>query len=227
MSIEQPQSHHAEALQARLRAERRGTPFLVFREEGGSQRIMPLPASRQRVTIGRRSGNDLALTWDPEVSGLHAALELLGSDWTLIDDGLSRNGSYVNGSRLTGRRRLKDGDALRFGKTAIIYRQPSHTPTTYPTATPRASPPTRPLSDTQRRVLIALCRPLRESAHASPATNREIAQQLFLSVDAVKVHLRALYERFAIQDLPQNRKRARLAALALESGLVSPRDLWD
>ena len=34
-----------------------------------------------------------------------------------MDDGLSRNGTFVNGERLSGRRRLTDGDTLRFGGT--------------------------------------------------------------------------------------------------------------
>jgi hypothetical protein len=43
-------------------------------------------------------------------------------------------------------------------------------------------------------------------------------------VDAVTAHLRALFERFGLEHLPQNQKRARLAATALVSGLVTPRD---
>ena len=34
-------------------------------------------------------------------------------DWTVVDDGLSRNGTYVNGERIHGRRRLVDGDTPR------------------------------------------------------------------------------------------------------------------
>ena len=60
---------------------------------------------------------------------------------------------------------------------------------------------------------------------ATPATNREIADELYLSVDAVKAHLRTLFEKFDVGGLPQNQKRARLAALALRDGTVSPREL--
>ena len=82
------------------------------------------------------------------------------------------------------------------------------------------------VTDTQRRVLVALCRPFREgSEFASPATNKQIAEEVFLSVDAVKANLRALFERFEVGDLPQNQKRVRLAELALRSGVISPRDL--
>jgi hypothetical protein len=82
------------------------------------------------------------------------------------------------------------------------------------------------VTDTQRRVLVALCRPFREgSEFASPATNKQVADEVFLSVDAVKANLRALFETFDVGDLPQNQKRVRLAELALRSGVISPRDL--
>ena len=48
---------------------------------------------------------------------------------------------------------------------------------------------------------------------------------MFLSVDAVKTHLRTLFQRFEIGDLPQNQKRARLVECAFQWGLVSERDL--
>lgn len=106
------------------------------------------------------------------------------------------------------------------------------------TATPRAQAPTpphrgrrhsaatRPLSETQRKILVALCRPFRDSTFATPATNQEVANELFLSVEAVKTHVRSLYLRFGIEELPQNQKRARLAWDALQSGLMSARELW-
>ena len=46
-----------------------------------------------------------------------------------------------------------------------------------------------------------------------------------LSVEAVKTHLRTLFQRFGVEDLPQNAKRARLVELAFETGVVVPRDL--
>ena len=83
------------------------------------------------------------------------------------------------------------------------------------------SPPTGP-----RRVLIALCRPFAGGdPWARPATNKDIAAELFLSVAAVKTHLRALFGRFGIEDLGQNEKRLRLAELAFQAGLVSMEDV--
>ena len=70
------------------------------------------------------------------------------------------------------------------------------------------------ISAAQRRVLLALARPvLAEVSSRRPATNRHIAEELFLSIDAVKTHLRALTVKFGIADLPQNRKRVRSSSL--------------
>ena len=77
----------------------------------------------------------------------------------------------------------------------------------------------------QRRALIALCRPFKDSAYATPATNQQIADELVVSVDAVKSTLRALFEVFGVDDLPQNQKRASLALQALRTGVVSRREL--
>ena len=218
-----PHASSPAELKARLEAERRGAPFLLYRDAEGRQHIAELDADVARLTIGRRADSDVALAWDAEVSRVHAELERVGRDWALIDDGLSRNGSYVNGARMLGRHRLEDGDRLCFGETVVLYRDPgdgnSHSTSPLP-----ASALTMPLTPTQHKVLIALCRPVNESAFASPATNREIAEEIFLSVDAVKAQLRVLFERFGLQDLPQNQKRARLAASTLVGGLLSPRD---
>jgi hypothetical protein len=210
-------------LKARLAAERRGVPFLLYRDAGGTQRILDLDPAAAPVTVGRRDDNALALPWDAEVSRVHAELEPVGADWVLIDDGLSRNGTYVNGDRLTGRRRLRDGDRLCFGETAVRFHAATDE-ASMSTASVAIGRTDLHLTETQRRLLIALCRPLKDTAYAAPATNREIAEEVHLSVDAVKAHLRVMFERLGLDDLPQNQKRARLAAVALVDGLVRQHD---
>ena len=82
------------------------------------------------------------------------------------------------------------------------------------------------LSEAQRRVLLALCRPYKTAgAFVSPATNSQIAAELYLSVDAVKTHMRVLFDKFGVDDLPQGQKRAKLVERAFQTGLVSERDL--
>jgi len=211
-------------LKERIEAERKGVPFCVYQDGDGNQLLVELEPFGERVTIGRNAENDLALTWDREVSRLHAQLERVHSQWTLMDEGLSRNGSYVNGERISGRRRLRDGDRLCFGATLVAFRLPTQEES-MSTQVGGASETAVHLSPTQRLVLVALCRPLATSAFEPPATNKDIAGELHLSVDAVKAHLRMLFERFGLENLPQNQKRARLAASALVNGVVAPHDL--
>ena len=215
-------------LKARLEAERGGTPFLLYTDDTGAQRIVSLGPDRLRVLVGRSTRVDVCLGWDTDVSRVHAELEQLGGVWTIADDGLSRNGTFVNGERVRGRRRLTERDILKFGATTIVFREPPEAPRAGATMVtlPADAQPGVALSPAQRRVLLALARPyLAGGAFATPATNRQIADELYLTVDAVKTHLRALWVKFGIQGLPQNAKRARLVELALQRGEISSRDL--
>ena len=204
-------------LAERLQAERASAPFLLHLDGEGRQRIVELEDA-ERLSIGRQAASDVPLTWDSEVSRLHAVLERVSGEWTLCDDGLSRNGSFVNGERLRGRRVLADGDSITVGRTLIVYRSgpPAEVPTTT-RATTHLKPPD--LSAAQLRVLEALC----DDRYGAPPSNRELAEELFLSVDTVKSHLRELFRAFAVPDLPQNRKRAELVRRAHELGLVQRR----
>lgn len=214
-----------EELRQRIEAERRGTPFLVYRTGADEQAILDLGAAGQRITIGRRPSNDVVLDWDSEVSRVHAAIEQIGDEWTVVDDGLSHNGTHVNGQRVTSRQRLHDGDLLSIGTTVIAFRAPSEGSASRPTVTAIGPHIGELLTPAQRRVLVALCRPFKDSAYATPATNRQIADELVVGVDAVKSTLRALFEVFDVDDLPQNQKRASLALQALRSGVIIRRDL--
>jgi DNA-binding CsgD family transcriptional regulator len=198
--------------------------FLVYRDDENRQRTFALDPVEERVRIGRGAAADLRLAWDREVSRIHAELERLGGSWALVDDGLSANGTFVNGERILGRRRLESGDELRMGTSRLVFRSMSQEGSL--TLVPALEGPPVELSPMQRQVLIALCRPYhRPATQGIPATNQRIADETNLSIAAVKSHLRALFEKFAIADLPQNQKRARLAGLAFERGVLSDRDL--
>jgi predicted component of type VI protein secretion system len=199
-------------------------PVLVYRDDTGAQRFFPLEG-RTSLTIGRSSGCDVRLAWDERVSRVHAGLDLVGHDWTLVDDGLSRNGTFLNGDRLNGRRRLRDGDTFVLGSTSFRFRDTSRA-TTQLTKVGEQLVTSASLSPTQRQIVIALCRPYKhDDPYATPASNQQIADELFLSVDAVKTHLRILFQKFQIEDLPQNQKRVKLVERVLGLGLVSRRDL--
>jgi len=211
-------------LKAVIEAERSGAPFLYWRDDAGTLQILRLAEDRWRVTVGRRMDADIPLPSDPEVSRAHALLEWVGGQWTVVDDGLSRNGTFVNGSKVLGRQRLSDRDGLCFGQTRLVYREPTDPEAAVSTARANDNPSAIPLSPAEREVLIALCRPVNDSPFATPATNRDIADETFRSVDSVKAHLRVLFDRFQIGDLPQNAKRARLVERVLVEQVLKPRD---
>jgi pSer/pThr/pTyr-binding forkhead associated (FHA) protein len=171
-----------------------------------------------RITVGNDDGNDIALGADGTVSGLHAAFERFGSGWCVIDLG-SRNGTYVNGERILGPRALRPGYEVLVGATRLVFRDDSgaRERTTIAAVAPPA------LTDRERDVLLALCRPVVSGELLNePATVRAIAEELVLTEDAVKKHLRRLYEKFHITERPA---RGRLANEAIRRGAVSLGDL--
>jgi pSer/pThr/pTyr-binding forkhead associated (FHA) protein len=212
----------ATELRALLSAQRKGTPLVALRDHDGTLRTLALPddgISR----LGRRGEMDLAIAWDGEVSGLHAELQSIRGEVTIVDDGLSTNGTFVNGHRINGRQRLRDGDRIRVGRTILAFRC---APTRHVPATVTANETDEiPLTAGQRRVLVALCRPLHgDVPTATPATNNEIADEVHLSIDTVKMHLRALFAKFGLSALPQNEKRVQLAYRAITLGIISPHE---
>jgi pSer/pThr/pTyr-binding forkhead associated (FHA) protein len=212
-------------LQARLEAERSGAPFVLFRDGDGRQQLVRLPADGSEVVIGRQPDQGIELAWDPQVSRVHAVLERIGGVWTVEDDGLSRNGTSVNGTPITGRRRLRDEDVVTCGSVSLQFRSPEPAGVGETLKADGGGADPTGLTPAQRRVLVALCRPLRDAPHGSPATNKQIAAELTISVDAVKTHLRRIAELLELGELPQNRKRAELAWKALSTGVITPREL--
>jgi len=209
-------------LKARIGAEARGEPFLMLRDGEGAQRLYDL-GEAFRMTLGRDASNDIPLDWDREASRVHTLLERFSDEWSVVDDGRSRNGTFVNGERLHGRRRLRDGDVLRVGRTLLVFRDPAGGESLRTLPSDDSEPPR--LTEAQRRVLVAVCRPFGRSSFAAPASTKQIADELVVSAETVKTHLRALFEAFGVEDLPQNQKRAELARRALEAGVVTPAEL--
>jgi hypothetical protein len=198
--------------------------YLVLRDGEDVQREIVLDPDAA-TTLGRNEACDVSLSWDATTSRLHAELVCRATSWLLLDDGLSANGTFVNGERVHGRHRLADGDVLRLGTTSISFRDPSGRQVIRTVAAGDQITVAQ-ITPMQRKVLIALCRPFADDArHAVPATNQQIAAELVLGTEAIKTHMRALFARLGVEDLPQNVKRARVVEIALASGLVTPRDL--
>lgn len=177
-----------------------------------------LPLDTERLTVGKDAANDIALTNDRTASRLHAAFERFGSGWCVIDLG-SRNGTHVNGERILGPRSLHPGDEIRIGATRVVFRDDGGRSRS--TTVAAAAPPE--LTHREHQVLLALCRPvLSGDLLTEPASVRTIAAELVLTEDAVKKHLRRLYEKFHIDERPA---RGRLANEAIRRGAVVLGDL--
>jgi pSer/pThr/pTyr-binding forkhead associated (FHA) protein len=211
-------------LKARVEAERAGRPFLLYRDGQDRQQLFRFEPGSAGATVGRSPPADLMLDWDDRVSRLHARFEPVEGGWEVVDEGLSRNGTFVNGERLSGSCRLSDRDTVRFGATTVTFRSPERGQPGMADAA--GTPGAIALSTSQRRVLAALCRPYKgRGGFASPATDEQIADELFLSAGAVRTHLRVLYAKLGVEELPQNETRVRLVERAFSAGLISERDL--
>jgi hypothetical protein len=222
--VQQLQQPTHEEIEARRAAERLGDPFLIYRDDEGKQRIFTLGSGVSRIAIGRRAEADISIPWDPELSRLHAELELRAGEWTICDDGFSQNGTWVNGLRLAGRRRLGDGDMLRLGRTTLAFCDPS--PIGYgPTMVPGELSATPRFSEQQQRILRALCRPLfGDGEGIDPSTDDEIAASTGIPLETVRLELDHLGRALGLEHMPHDDQRAEIALLAMRSGLVSADD---
>jgi hypothetical protein len=97
------------------RKERRGGALRlrVLEPAGRKGEVWTIP---EEVTVGRGGGCGIVLADDTYVSTLHARLYQSSSE-TFVEDLGSTNGTFVNGSRLTGATRLRRGDQVQFGQT--------------------------------------------------------------------------------------------------------------
>ncbi|MBI2898034.1 MAG: FHA domain-containing protein [Deltaproteobacteria bacterium] len=73
---------------------------------------------RQGETVVGRSAYCTIVIADPSVSREHVALRLTGDTFVVVDLG-SRNGTFVNGERIEGERKLAVGDVILVGKAAL------------------------------------------------------------------------------------------------------------
>ncbi len=72
------------------------------------------------ITIGRGGQNDVAIEGDEFASARHVRFEPRGDGVWVLDLG-STNGTYVNGIRIDGARRLAQGDIVRVGETELRF----------------------------------------------------------------------------------------------------------
>jgi predicted component of type VI protein secretion system len=108
-SLGRPILNEAESL-LRIKAE------LVIKT--GESQGMKLRLGKAIANLGRRETNEVFLD-DPNISRVHAQIELLQDEYILTDLG-SLNGTYLNGKRIR-RARLNSGDQIKLGKTELDF----------------------------------------------------------------------------------------------------------
>ena len=188
------------------------TPFLRIEESGEVFTLRDVV-----TTVGRGQGVDIRLD-DPSVSRLHAELVRRGPYVYVVDLGLSRNGTRVNG-RPIARRVLDEGDVLSFGTARARIGGIPQEEITAEAEVRRSAVPE--LTRRELDVLTSLCQPaLSDEAFATPATAHEIAADLVVTEAAVKQHLLRLYQKFRIPE--GTNRRTRLANEVVALGLVKP-----
>ena len=185
-----------------------------------------IPLGSERVTVGKSSTNVVSLDHDSTVSRVHAVLENLGHAWSVRDVG-SRNGTYINGEKISAERVLRSGDEVRVGKTKLVFWEVRDA-TTLGEATVSVAPTQPPPRLTRREleVLVVLCRPLVSGDPFPEAVSvRQMAQELFVTEAAIKQHLQNLYDKFAVP--AEGERRVRLANEAIRRGAVTLNMLRD
>ena len=73
------------------------------------------------LVAGRDADLDIPLGSDGYASGRHARFGR-GQEGDVVEDLHSTNGTYVNGDRLVGARRLVAGDVVTIGQTQLTYK---------------------------------------------------------------------------------------------------------
>jgi predicted component of type VI protein secretion system len=149
---------------------------LVIEDEAGTRSIVPLAA--EAIVVGRASEGVTFRLADRNVSRRHARF-LLQSGSVFVEDLGSLTGTRVNGERIQGRRKLRDGDLVQIGDYDLAVLQ-EHAAVAGPgappplpapprdTATPRPAPrpgsaaaplpapaPPPPRRGTARRAIVA------------------------------------------------------------------------
>lgn len=91
---------------------------VILTDSSGEFRFAP---NSEEILMGRHISADLRFT-DLSVSRYHAILSLEDGIWTITDLD-STTGTFVNGSKIKEKHKLRPGDEIKIGKKAIYLRK--------------------------------------------------------------------------------------------------------
>lgn len=148
------------------------------------------------LTIGRDDSCGLCLAHDPKISRSHAMVELRDAQWVLADLA-SRNGTWVNGRRVT-EHPLREGDRVRCGDTTFVF-----VIAVDPNATEGDGPGRSVAANLSAREMEIL------RLVAEGLTDRAIGERLTISTSTVRSHLDRIRDKTGL------RRRSELTRLAL------------
>ena len=157
--------------------------------------------------IGRDAGCEVALPADGTVSRVHAELTATDGGWQITDCG-SRNGTFVNGRRISEPSHLTDTDRVLVGNYVLVLRASDDEDVE--TVAACQSGPTRVrvetgLSARELDVLRLVC---------AGDSDQQIAEALFISVKTVQSHLDRIRTKTGC------RRRPELLRYAIDHGIA-------
>jgi len=115
---------------------------LIIEDDEGRKTVVPLV--REEITIGRQDGNIIKLS-ERNVSRRHARLKKDNGSLVIEDLG-SYNGVRVNGERINGPTKIKEGDLIEIGDYDLGVQGRIEVPTTPPPTQPKMGRTTIPPS---------------------------------------------------------------------------------
>ncbi|MEX2254605.1 MAG: FHA domain-containing protein [Acidimicrobiia bacterium] len=98
---------------APARTDKKGAKLRILEPAEHRGEVYPLG---EEITVGRGGGCGIVITADQFVSTVHARVFRRGDDMYVEDLG-SRNGTFVNGERVTATTQIRRGDRVQFGQT--------------------------------------------------------------------------------------------------------------
>jgi len=191
---------------------RGGLPVLAWREHRELQ-TATLRVSRVPYLIGRAASANVRLS-DDTVSASHALLEIASPEDVYVTDNGSTNGTYVNGTRIRRRVRLRDGAVLRLGSEWLLVRlakDGAGTVAVEQGGTLEDLPPRR------FEVLWWLCEPITQRDRPEPASRADLCIGLNMSASTLGEHLRGAADVLGAS--PGEGMRLRLARRAVQLGI--------
>ncbi len=103
-------------------------PGLNITAPDGSTKTVPLEG--ESLFLGRSGTGPLTFPADLGLSRQHLVFKREGEDWTVADLN-SKNGTFVNGARTTGKHVLSPGDRIRASHVEIVYDAPQERQTVF------------------------------------------------------------------------------------------------